>query len=183
MGRLTSPRWFGADNNSPSLAEWRRHVFPVAAVCTLCCKETAISGEFIPDMIIAVKLQPAADKHDEHWQVKCARSQSMHVIHLKCFYARERNDAQRANPHSFKVPRSTPDLFVCGGGVIRCFAVNKDLGPLCEHVTPVTEQRLNRVADLSFPLGCRHVQFTEKSNQAVYAYHVNLVSMVISCTK
>lgn len=40
MGRLTSLRRFVTDNNSPRLAQWWRHVFPVAGVCVLCCKET-----------------------------------------------------------------------------------------------------------------------------------------------
>lgn len=54
------------------LAEWQRRVPPVAVVCNLCLQgDSAISWEFIPDMIIAVKLQATKNNYDEDWQVKC----------------------------------------------------------------------------------------------------------------
>lgn len=40
--------------------------------------DSAISGGFILDMIIAVKLQPTTNNYDECWQVKCARPPNHH---------------------------------------------------------------------------------------------------------
>lgn len=65
-GRLTSPRRFVTDHNPHRLAEWRGpRLSGRRSTRPLLQGDSAISREFIPDMIIAVKLQPATNNYDE----------------------------------------------------------------------------------------------------------------------
>lgn len=111
--------------------------------------DSAISREFIPDMIIAVKLQPTTNNYDGCWQVKCACRRAAHTHSMFIGERVHTIYTRRHNLQLFKVPRSSnaaPSTrnccADCGGGVIKCFVMNWELSPLCECVffyqTPVT---------------------------------------------
>ncbi len=74
MSRLTSP-WRFCNRQQFTQAGWMAEACLSGRSSTrpLLQGDSAISREFIPDVIIAVKLQPTTNNYHERWQVRCAR--------------------------------------------------------------------------------------------------------------